>query len=742
MVSAVTGLAGVGKTALAVRAAHAARGRGWFPGGVLFIDLHGYDDVPIQPTQALDAMLRALGVPSERIPPDAETRAALYRSVLAQAREPMLIVTDNASSETQVLPLLPGEGPHRLIATSRHTLGGLDARLVDVTVLDATAGVALLDKALRMARPDDGRIADDAEAAALLASICAGLPLALQIVAALLKSDPARQVAELAAELAVEHDRLERLRYDDGSGVREPSVAAAFEMSYRLLDEASARMFRLLPLHPGPDISTATAAVLAGLPVSSARNVLGALAKAHLIESTSPLVGRWRTHDLLRLYARRLSGTSSEADAADQARDRLFGYYISTTHAAVWHLLALPGVTAPDSFATRAAAVTWLDAEKPSLVPSVSLAAELGKNQEALKLSTALVEYLSWRRYVSEWVATAAVGLHAARDLSDQHSEAEALTNLGLALRAARQLNEAVAAHRAAAALYRKLGDRHGEGRALHNLGLALEGQRLFDDAIAAYQQDLSICRESGDWHGAETTLNSMSTCLREVGRLDEALIACQDAAAIAREIDDRQGEAMALNNQSGVLSALGRLEEAIPADQEALAIFREAGDQFNEAMSLTTLGGTFYRAQRFDDGIVACEQAAAIFRELGDRHGEGSALTNLAGSLLGKGQLEEAITADQDAVSIFRETGDRFKEGMSQNNLGLALHKARRFDAAIAAYQRAVVIFREIDHRPAESMSLSNLADSLLEADRPDEATVADQAAITVLRKINSVND
>ena len=153
VVSAVAGLAGVGKTTLAVEAGHAARQRGWFGGGVLFIDLHGYDEAPVEPAQALDALLRALGVPAEHIPPTAEERAGLYRSVLAQISDPVLVIADNASSEAQVRPLLPGTGPHKVLVTSRHTLAGLDARLVDVTVLDETAAVELLDAALRAAPP-------------------------------------------------------------------------------------------------------------------------------------------------------------------------------------------------------------------------------------------------------------------------------------------------------------------------------------------------------------------------------------------------------------------------------------------------------------------------------------------------------------------------------------------------------------------------------------------------------------
>ena len=319
VVSAVAGLAGVGKTALAVQAAHAARSSGWFAGGVLFIDLHGYDSSRVQPGQALDALLRALGVPGEHIPETAEQRAGLYRSVLAQISGPVLVVADNASAEAQVRPLIPGPGPHRVIITSRHTLAGLGARLLDITVLDRAAAIRLLDQAVRAARPGDDRISGDPVAAGKLAKSCGGLPLALQITAALLVADPMLTAAELAAELADEVRRLETLRYEDGGGISAPSAAAAFELSYRQLDEDSARMFRLLPADPGPDVSTGAAAELAGWPAHRTRKALSQLARAHLVEQS--LRSRWRMHDLLRLYARQIASTNPTDQ--EQAINRL-----------------------------------------------------------------------------------------------------------------------------------------------------------------------------------------------------------------------------------------------------------------------------------------------------------------------------------------------------------------------------------------------------------------------------------
>jgi hypothetical protein len=328
----VAGLAGVGKTALVIQAAHTGLRRGWFGGGVLFVDLHGYDDQPVGPAQALDGLLRALGVPDGQIPPTTDERAGLYRSVLAQISEPLLVIADNASAEGQVRPLVPGVPQHKFVVTSRHTLVGLEARLLEVSVLEERASIATLDAVLRAARPGDDRITTDPKAAARLARICGDLPLALQIAGAQLTADPALSVSVLVNELSVEQARLERLQYDDGSTAAVPSVASAFELSYRRLDANAARLFRLLPVNPGPDISTAAAAALANLPTMEVRGILASLARAHLLEPVPGLDGRWQLQELLRLYAQQLSDADADADERDEARARLLRYYMDTAY--------------------------------------------------------------------------------------------------------------------------------------------------------------------------------------------------------------------------------------------------------------------------------------------------------------------------------------------------------------------------------------------------------------------------
>ena len=630
LVSAVAGLAGVGKTTLAVEAAHAAMRKGRFLGGVLFIDMHGYDQAPVEPGRALDALLRALGVPAEHIPPGVEERAGLYRSVLTEIGDPVLVIADNASSEAQVKPLLPGAAPHKMLVTSRHTLAGLGARLVDVTVLDEAAAVKLLDGVLRTARPEDDRIADGAEAASRLAGLCGGLPLALQIVGAQLKADQTLTASELVDELAAESARLERLAYDDGSGTGAPSVAAAFGLSYSRLEESAARAFRLLPVSPGPDVSTSASAVLTDLPVSTVRWVLAGLARAHLVEAAPGAAGRWRMHDLVRLYAHRLSDAHAATDGRELARDRLLGYYMDMAAAADDHLRALPGSAVPAAFTGRDAALAWLDSERPSLVAAVSMAAETGRDQVALRLPPALVRYLEWRRRFDDWVATTTIGLAVARRIGDRVREGLALINLGGALVLMGRYGDAIITLQEAAAILHETGDRAREGSALDNLGSAFGRTGRFGEAITAHGDAVAIFRESGDRNREGSALDNLANALRESGRFEEAITAHQGAVAIFRETGDRYGEGMTLDNLGGTLQKTGRFKEAITAHQNAVGLCRETGDRYGEGCALGNLGDALRHVGRFEEAITACQDAAAIFRETGDQHGEAIALGNL----------------------------------------------------------------------------------------------------------------
>jgi tetratricopeptide (TPR) repeat protein len=703
VVSAVAGLGGVGKTTLAIHAGHAAVRKVWFPGGVLFINLHGYDDAPVEPGEALDALLRALGVHAEHIPPRTEERAALYRSVLAQMREPLLVVADNASSEAQVRLLLPGTGPHKVLVTSRHALAGLGARLVDVSVLDQELSVDLLGRALQVAHPGDTRISGDPKAAGRLAGLCGGLPLALQITAALLIADPGLTAGELADQLEDQSQRLDALRYDDGSDISAPSVATAFSLSCRKLGERSARVFRLLALAPGPDVSTETVAVLADMPTAQVRAVLSDLAKAHLIERAPSAASRWRMHDLVRLYANRLANQHDGSDDHEQALDRLLDYWLEMAQAARDHLLALHGAILSDTFSDAADALAWLDSERASLIAAIQLAAATSRDRAAMGLPILMADYLDSRRLFDDKIAVMEMSLHAARRLGEELIEADALTIRGNALPEMRRFEEAITAHQDAIAIYRRVGGRRGEANALNNLALALRDVGRFQEEMIACQDAVAIYQELGDRHSEAGVLAIFSYALAQADRCEEAIAIGQDAVALYQEIGDRHGQAGALNNVCIALGNAHRYQEAIAVGRAAAVMFRETGDRHGEAGALNNLGLMLRDVAQFQESIIACEDAAAIYRETGDRNRGALALNNLGTVLEEVLSYDEAIARYRDAAAMFRETGDRHGEAGALKNLGLALRQAHRYQDSITSLHDATAIYRETGDRHNE---------------------------------------
>jgi tetratricopeptide (TPR) repeat protein len=746
VVAAVGGLAGIGKTELAIQAACAALDRGWFPGGVLFVDLFGYDPArSLGPGQALEGFLRALAIPGEHIPPATQDRARLYASVLAAyAREGrrILVVIDNAATHEQAKSLLPTDPSSAAIVTSRDTLGMLGARLLDLDILTTENAADMLDAALRVARPGDTRATDHPGDAARIADLCSGLPLALRIIAALLSETLRRPLAEMAADLEDERTRLDELSYGHNA------VRAAFDLSYRRLDQGLARLFRLLTINPGPDISADAAAALANIDKRAARRGLEALARGHLIDPDDSY-GRWRMHDLLRLYAQQLSDARAQSNEREQACDRLLHYYLKVAHEADAHLRALPGTPVPAGFTGRDSALAWLDAERPSLVAAVTMAISTGRDEIAMLLPLSLGEYLAWRRRLDDLLSITTISRDAARRLHNRGIEAVALADLGKALWELRRFEEAITTHQDAAAIFRETGDRHGEGMALDNLGVALVAAGRFDEAITAHRETAAMFRETGDRQGEAGALTNLGGALRQAGRVQEAITAHQDAAAIFRETGDRRGEGIALDNLVSALVEAGPFEEAITAGQDAAAIFRETGDRHGEGIALGNLGLALVQAGRVQEAITAFQEALAIRRETGDRHGEGMALGSLGLALAEAGRLQEAITAHRDAAAIFRETGDRQDQaatltniGIAQDSLGVASVEAGRLQEAITAHRDAAAIFRETGDRHGEGMALGNLGLALAEAGRFDEAIIVYRDAAAIFRETGNRQD
>jgi len=618
----VSGTAGVGKTALAVRWARLTAAG--YPDGCLYVDLRGYHaDQPLPPTEALAGFLRALGVDARRIPRDLGERAARYRSLLASRR--MLVILDNAHSSEQVVSLLPGTGSSYTLVTSRDSLAGLAARTgasrIDLDVFDVADAVALLGSRV----PE--RVETEPEAAEALARLCAGLPLALAVAAEVARSRRTTTLHELVTELTDEKRRLDLLDAGEDPGT---AVRAVFSWSYRHLDAAAARLFRLGGLHPGPDLDVIALAALAGTGDREAAAYADVLVRAHLWVEIS--TRRFGMHDLLRLYAREQAEVGEPADERDLAIRRLLLWYLNTAAAAEKHFtgkrrdreLEQPaGGPPPLRFADQSEAMQWCENERANLVAAAALAYDRGDLAIAWQLPTVLGVFFYLRKYWTDWLATHRTALDAAERLGDQQAVANVATNLGNAYYDLEEFKAALTHHRRAYELRCAAGDSQGQAISLLNQGEANRGLGQHHAALAMFHQALDLFRETDDRYGEAMALSNMGNVYRELDRLTEALDHTERALAIRRGLDDRHGESFTLNSAGDIYRMLGRYDEAVQALNEARQIRQQYRDRHNEAVSLCSLAEVMMDR---GDPRAAREywtQAIAMLRELDQERAE-----------------------------------------------------------------------------------------------------------------------
>jgi tetratricopeptide (TPR) repeat protein len=771
VVSAVAGMPGIGKTALAVKAAQDAVDSGWFAGGALFLDLRGYDRDPVSPARALDSLLRGLGVPSPKIPPETEDRIGLYRSVLAGSKDAVLVVLDNASSAEQVRPLLPGDRRHRVLVTSRHSLPQLGARLLDLAVLTADEAVGLLDADLRAADPSDNRIAADSSSSRKMSSHCGYLPLALRIAAALLAMDPTKPVSELEAELAEARTRLDHL--DDG----ERAVRAAFDLSYHRLPPEQARLFRLLGVYPGPDVSVTAVAAMADREEAAVRRMLAELSRAHLVEAAS-IRNRWQMHDLIRIYAEQVPSHHSQVDERRYARDRLCDYILKVADAADDHLTALPGAPKPAEFADRAEALEWFDTERATLVAVTYMAAEHGRDDIAHHLPARLVEYFSLRRYLDDWFATATTSKQAAIRLHDPDLVATGLINYGNVLREVGRPADAVDACRSAVVLIRSTGSRRGEAAALTNLGAALRHMGQVDEAISVGVQAREVFRRLGDPRGEARALNNIGNTLYQAGRFEEAREIHREHLDLCRLTGDHVGEAMALVGLGNSYEHDQDLHLSLGSYEAAITAYREAGMSSLPSSLLNNLGNVLRQLGRFDEAAARHREDLQICREAQDLSGQGRAHVGIALALAGLdmpatalGECHQAVECAQGAgrldielmaqyalsgilrlqgrwperiaslrriADLSRPTGQPDAQALILLDLGQVLEANERFKDAVQAFTDAIDLFRAAGHRQLEGIALSARGDAFFAMNRKQQSERDQVKALAIARKVD----
>jgi tetratricopeptide (TPR) repeat protein len=613
VISAIDGTAGIGKTALAVH--FAQRAAELFPDGQLYVNLAGFSPSgsPVAPGQAVRGFLDALGVRPDKIPQGLDDQTGLFRSLLAGRQ--MLVVLDNAADEEQVRPLLPGSPGCLAVVTSRRQLTGLaaaeGAALMTLDYLPEAEARQLL-----AARLGAGRVAAEPAAADELVRLCGGLPLALAIAAARAAVRPHFLLATLAAELADSAGRLDALDVGDPA----TSVRAVLSWSTTQLGEEAARMFRLLGLHPGPDITVPAAASLAATAERDTRRLLGHLTRAHLIAELVP--GRYSFHDLLHAYAAEQACANDTHDERDAAVGRVLDHYLDTALGAARLLnparepvpLAPPRPGAMGGqLVDHAHAKAWFEAEHEVLLAAITLAARFGFDTHAWKLAWAMADFLYRGGHWQQWAATHRTALAAATRLGDTAAQALCGRILANACTELGDHDQARGYFASSLRLYQRLGDRLGEARIQHNLAVLTDREGRYADALGHAEQALLLYQAIGDKAGQASTLNLIGWYHDLLGDYQQARAFCRRSLDLCTETGYRTLEADVWDSLGHVEHHLGNLVAAATCCQRAVSIYRETGARFNEADTLNYLGDTRHAAGELAQARAAWRQALAI---------------------------------------------------------------------------------------------------------------------------------
>jgi tetratricopeptide (TPR) repeat protein len=670
-VSVIAGMAGVGKTQLAIRAGHLlARERSFEH--VLFVNLRGFDPDPAQPpadpAAVLDGFLRLLGIPGHRIPHDLAGRMAAFRDRLAGVRA--LVVLDNAARAEQVGPLLPGTPGSTVIITSRRSLTDVPgAEHLAVDVFSPDEAEAFLIRAA-----PDIPAGPDPLAPARIAGRCGYLPLALGLIAGHIGTTPGWTLTDHA-------DRLDERRLGTG-------VQLAFDCSYQHLTSDQRRVLRLGALHPGQDLDAYAVSALAEIDLPAARAALRELARDHLLQPTAP--GRYGFHDLVRHHAAEMAGDHDPPSGRRSALTRLFDYYLAASGTAMdvlypaeaYHRpkVGVPETPVPD-LADPDTALGWLDAERPTLVAVAAHTATEGWPAHTSRLSTILYRYL------------------------DGGHSTDALTLHDHARRAAEQT-----------------GDHAGHAHALNGLGTAHLRLGQYGSATDHFRRALILFRATDDPAGQARVLGSLGNIDRRSGRLPAAMAHHEQARRLFQRAGDQAGEARALRNRGIAEVALGRDRDALDHFRRALELCSAAGDRTGEADALQSLGGAEARLGQVERGVEHLERAADLFQQLGNPAGRAWALHHLGKVHLGLGRPGRAAELHRAALSLHRRTDDQVGIAAELNGLGAAALAAGDPAGALTEHREAYAVAVAIDDRYQQAHAQAGLGRA--HAARDDEPT------------------
>ncbi|MFI6942515.1 tetratricopeptide repeat protein [Streptomyces sp. NPDC050418] len=666
-VVAVDGMAGVGKTCLAVHAAH--RLADTFPQAQLYLDLHGFTEgrEPLGADPALRALLSALGVPSERIPQEGgvEPLAAVWRAELAHRRA--VIVLDNAADAEQVRPLLPGAGASVALITSRNRLVGLDeVPPVSLEVLTPEESAELLRRASGDAGGPESRLGRDPGATAEVLRLCGQLPLALRLAAARLRHRPGWTVGVLVERLA------------EGPGEFDTALA----MSVRQLDHATGRLFRLLGLVPGETFDMYVAGALADVPPRAAREMLEDLLDAHLVQERSP--GRYRLHDLVHQHARRAGAVQDPAALREKALRRVLDHYVHTAAAADAAMPFLAGTRGPSageppasvpSFADKRAALGWYMNEYTNLIAAFEAAVATGADRHVCELPRFMRTYFARRCGTTHLNFLFERSLTAARRLGDPWQLAEAHSDLGFARYNAGRMAEADAAYASALPLVAETGDLRSRAELTMRLGYLKWDEGQVTEPLGLFRQAAGLYEEAGSATGAAHARAYEAWALLQLGHHEEAARLAREALAVPHT-DPAWPPALTARITLGVALAPDSPDEAVDHLQHALTVAREDRHPHNEAWSLNCLGVALRRMGRHEEALAAHREAFALLDALFEHHWKIHFLNDYAETCRLAGLLTESLALHTEALALAPRTGNRHAEALAHEGLSLLLEE------------------------------------------------------------------
>lgn len=698
VLSAVTGTAGVGKTALAVHWGHRVMDR--FPDGQVYIDLRGYDARhPLSAGEALDQLLASFGVTGTEVPVEVPARAALLRTLVKGRR--LLLLLDNAATPEQVRGLLPGDRGPMVLITSRSSLAGLIAR-------DGAHRIALdrlpLADAMTLLRELVGPQVDrEPEAARELVESCARLPLALRIAA---ERAAGRPLHTLVERLRDERQRLDVL---DADGDEATAVRSVLSWSYRQLDPSAARAFRMLALTPGPGISAEAVAVLVPAPVDETRRLLDELLRANLAFRVAG--GRYGLHDLLRAYGRELADQLGERAAAEE---QLVRFYLNSAAAA--NQLLFPNADAelapePDAqrldFAAREDARAWLDAERAPYLSLMDMAAD-DWPEHAVKLASTLLRYLDNSGHHADAAAVHSHALSAARKLGDRARESAALADLGIVYYRWGQHATAADYFSAADEAARESGNLSVELRNALNMGLIFEGWGRLDEAEEQYRRVLEISGSAGHEFPRLSAHRNLGDVAVHRHQFDKAVPHYRESSRLARAIGNSFGVALAQQNLGLIDLALRRLPEAEEQFRQAGTVFGELGYPSAEAQSTDSIGTVRLRQGRVEEALQQYRTAYAVFESLGEVYPQATTLVNMAEALNVLGRHAEAL----DICARADELADLGAH--TRTIAGDSLRGLGRWDEAVERHRAALGLAEEAGDEAEQAHAHRALAEDL----------------------------